>query len=98
MTNEDPIRVMIVDDHLVVREGLATLLDTFPDLKLVGEASGGAEAISMCDEVEPDVILMDLVMPEVNGIAATKAIRQNHPAAQVLALTSYKENKLVKGV
>jgi NarL family two-component system response regulator LiaR len=91
------IRVMVVDDHLMVREGLATLLETFPDLHLVGEASGGAEAAQICSEVEPDVVLMDLVMPDLDGIEATKAILAQNPGTRVLALTSFKEDELVKG-
>ena len=94
----EKIRVMVVDDHLVVREGLITLLETFPDFELVGEASSGKEAISLCAQVEPDVILMDLVMPDLSGVEATRTIRQRDPDAQILAVTSFKETEMVRGV
>ena len=91
-----PIRVMLVDDHAMVRRGLATFLKIFDDLQLVGEAESGADAIELCAEVAPDVILMDMVMPDMNGAAATRAIRQQFPEVQVIALTSFKEGDLVK--
>jgi len=94
----EKIRVMVVDDHLVVREGLITLLQTFPDFKMVGEASSGEEAIRLCAELEPDVVLMDLVMPDVSGVEATRTIRQRYPDSQVLAVTSFKETEMVRGV
>lgn len=89
---------MVVDDHLVVREGLITLLETFPDFDLVGEASSGEEAIHLCAQLEPDVVLMDLVMPDISGVEATRTIRQRHPDSQVLAVTSFKETEMVRGV
>ena len=98
MNETEKIRVMVVDDHLVVREGLTTLLETFPDFKLVGEASSGQEAIHLCDQLEPDVVLMDLVMPDLSGVEATRIIRQRHPDCQVLAVTSFKETEMVRGV
>lgn len=91
-----PIRVMLVDDHTMVRRGLATFLKIFDDLQLVGEAESGAAAIKLCAEVLPDVILMDMVMPDMNGATATRAIRQQFPQVQVIALTSFKEGDLVK--
>ncbi len=91
------IRVMIVDDHTIVREGLATLLDVFPDLELVAEASNGLEAIRLCEEHHPDVVLMDMLMPEMDGISATRAIRERFPDVQVLALTSFNEKEYVTG-
>lgn len=98
MNEIEKIRVMVVDDHLVVREGLITLLETFPDFKMVGEASSGQEAIRLCEQLEPDVILMDLVMPDLNGVEATRTIRQRFPDSQVLAVTSFKETEMVRGV
>ncbi len=92
-----PIRVMIVDDHAVVRRGLATFLSAFDDLELVGEASSGDEAVALCRQYQPDVVLMDLVMPGTDGAAATKAIRQICPQVQVIALTSFREENLVQG-
>ena len=97
MPEDKPIRVMIVDDHAVVRSGLAAFLMVFDDLELVGEASGGAKAVQLCRQVEVDVVLMDLVMPEINGAEATRLIRQQCPKVQVIALTSFKEEELVQG-
>jgi NarL family two-component system response regulator LiaR len=91
-----PIRVMIVDDHEMVRSGLATFLEAFDDLELVGEAANGTEAVRLCATVRPNVILMDLVMPEMDGVAATRAIRQAYPAVQVIALTSFGDQDLVQ--
>ncbi len=91
-----PIRVMLVDDHAMVRRGLAAFLKVFDDLQLAGEADSGEAAIQLCAEVLPDVILMDMVMPDMDGAAATRLIRQMFPQVQVLALTSYKEGDLVK--
>jgi NarL family two-component system response regulator LiaR len=89
------IRVMIVDDHLMVRRGLATLLGTAQDLELVGEAATGAVAVRMCAQIRPDVVLMDLRLPELDGIAATRAIRDAHPDTQVIVLTGSHEDELV---
>ena len=97
MTNEKPIRVMLVDDHAVVRSGLGAFLYVFDDLELVAEAKDGKEALSLCETVMPDVVLMDLVMPVMDGAAATKAIRERWPQIQVVALTSFKEEDLVQG-
>jgi NarL family two-component system response regulator LiaR len=92
-----PIRVMIVDDHAVVRSGLSAFLMAYEDLELAGEAGGGAEAVTKCLEFAPDVVLMDLVMPGVDGAEATRLIRDACPHVQVVALTSYKEEELVQG-
>lgn len=97
-TSTQPIRVMLVDDHLMVRRGLATFLMVFDDLKLVGEAENGTEAIQRCAEILPDVILMDMVMPGMDGVSATRAIRQQFPSVQVLALTSFKDKELIKNM
>ncbi len=91
-----PIRVMLVDDHTMVRRGLATFLKVFDDLQLVGEAESGEAGIQLCAQVLPDVILMDLVMPEMDGVATTRIIRQKFPQVQVIALTSFKDGKLIK--
>jgi NarL family two-component system response regulator LiaR len=80
----------------MVRRGLATFFKIFDDLELAGEAESGAAAIQLCAEVLPDVILMDMVMPDMDGAAATRAIRQQFPQVQVIALTSFKEGDLVK--
>ena len=91
-----PIRVMLVDDHTMVRRGLATFLKAFDDLELAGESESGAAAIRLCGEIMPDVVLMDMVMPDMNGAIATRLIRQQFPHVQVIALTSFKEGDLVK--
>jgi len=95
-TLPQPIRVMLVDDHTMVRRGLATFLKVFDDLQLAGEAENGAESVQLCAKVLPDVILMDMVMPGMDGVSATRAIRQQFPMVQVIALTSFKEGELIK--
>ncbi len=97
MSEPSPTRVMVVDDYDMVRSGLAVFVETFDDMVLVGEASDGAEAINLCAELQPHVVLMDLVMPNMDGVAATRAIRQAHPEIQVIALTSFSERDLVQG-
>ena len=97
MTQGEPIRVLLVDDHAVVRSGLSAFLLAFDDLELVGEAGSGEEAVQSCDRLRPDVVLMDLVMPGMDGAQATHAIREKCPAIQVIALTSFKEKELVEG-
>lgn len=98
MREEKSIRVLIVDDHAVVRSGLAAFLTIFDDLQLVGEAGGGSEAVEVCRETAVDVVLMDLIMPEMDGAEATRLIRQQCPSVQVIALTSFREEKLVQNV
>ncbi len=92
------IQVMLVDDHNVVRSGLATFLRAYDDLELVGEAKNGLEALNLCHKKQPDVILMDLMMPEMDGIAATKAILAAYPEIKIIAMTSFEEETLVQGV
>ncbi|MBI5950431.1 MAG: response regulator transcription factor [Chloroflexi bacterium] len=87
---------MIVDDHTMVRKGLTTILKVFSDLQLVGEAENGSDAIKLCGEVQPDVILMDMVMPDMDGATATRIIRQQFPQVKVIVLTSFKEGELIK--
>jgi two-component system, NarL family, response regulator LiaR len=94
-SNTSPIRVLIVDDHTVVRRGLSAFLMVYEDLVRVGEAGGGAEALRLCEEHRPDVILMDLVMPDQDGAATTRIIRERWPDTQVIALTSFKDEDLV---
>ena len=96
MTEVKQIRLMIVDDHRVVRSGLSAFLLAYDDLKLVGEAGNGEEAVRLCAQVKPDVVLMDLVMPGMDGIAATKAIRERCPKTQVIALTSFGDQERVQ--
>jgi NarL family two-component system response regulator LiaR len=97
MNADRPIKVMIVDDHAVVRSGLSAFLLAFDDLDHVGDATGGADAVSKCTSLRPDVVLMDLVMPGVDGAEATRRIKEACPEVQVIALTSYKEDDLVQG-
>ncbi len=98
MNTSQTIRVMLVDDHNVVRSGLATFLRAYEDLQLVGEAKNGLEAVNLCREKKPDVILMDLMMPEMDGIAATRAILEEYPEIKIIAMTSFDEEELVHGV
>jgi len=94
--SDKPIRVMLVDDHGMVRRGLMTYLKNEADMTVVGEARDGREAVRLCEQFQPDVILMDLVMPELDGIAATRLIRKQWPHVQVIALTSFGEKELVQ--
>lgn len=96
MSNPPPIRVLLVDDHEMIRRGLAVSLLALDDIEVVGEAADGANAVQMCARLKPDVILMDLLMPEMDGVAATQAIRQQYPDTQIIVLTSYKENDWVQ--
>jgi NarL family two-component system response regulator LiaR len=95
--NKKSIRVMIVDDHAVIRSGLAAFLLVYDDLELVAEADSGAQAVRLCREKAPDVVLMDLVMPEMDGAAATRKIKEQCPEIQIVALTSFREEELVQG-
>lgn len=97
MSDERTIRVLLVDDHAVVRTGLSTFLVAYDDIELVGEARGGEHALLLCEQRRPDVVLMDLVMPEMDGVTATQKIRERYPETQVLALTSFRDEKLVQG-
>lgn len=97
MAEKGPIRVMLVDDHAVVRSGLSTFLMTCDDMELVAEASSGEQALQLCSRAKPDVILMDLVMPGMDGATTTRMIRERCPAIQVIVLTSFKEQDLVQG-
>ena len=90
------IRILLVDDHAVVRSGLAAFLSAFPDFELVGEAADGEEAVKLCEPLCPDVVLMDMIMPRMDGATATHLIRQRYPSIQVLVLTSFKEDELIQ--
>lgn len=89
------IRIVVVDDHLVVRSGLEQLLATTPDLQLVGTATNGREALDVVGAQRPDVVLMDLSMPEMDGIAATRRITEEHPETRVLVLTSFSDQSRI---
>ncbi|MCX6026294.1 MAG: response regulator transcription factor [Chloroflexi bacterium] len=96
MSEAKPIRVLVVDDHDMLREGLAAFLRACPDLELVGQAASAQEAIERCRLVSPDVVLMDLVMPEVDGISTTRTIHERYPAIRIIALTSFGEEEMVR--
>lgn len=96
MSATTPIRVVIVDDHLVVRSGLSALLYVCEDMELVGEAGDGEEAIRVCTELQPDVVIMDLVMPKMDGFTAMKRIREQMPEIQFVALTSFPDEQMVE--
>jgi len=98
MGTQTPIRIIIVDDHAMLRRGLAVFLMSYDDLKLVGEASNGKEAIALCADKQPDIVLMDLMMPIMDGIAATRHICTDFPDIHVIALTSFGEERLIKDV
>lgn len=93
--NPDMIRVLIVDDHRMVRAGIISFLDEFEDIAVVGEAGNGIEAVEKTKRLTPDVVLLDLVMPEMDGIQATRRIKLESPETHVLALTSYCTDDLV---
>jgi NarL family two-component system response regulator LiaR len=95
MSEPKPIRVLIVDDHAVVRSGLGAFLMIYPDLELVGDASGGAEAIRMCEKFHPDVILMDLVMPGMDGVETTLRVKNISPRTQIIILTSFHQDEFI---
>jgi two-component system, NarL family, response regulator LiaR len=95
---EAKIRIMLVDDHAVVRSGLGAFLSVNPDLELIGEAENGEQAVVRAGILKPDVILMDLMMPVMDGVAATAAIKKQNPGIQIIALTSFQEDELVQNV
>jgi len=98
MTDETTrrIRVMLVDDHLMVRRGLASVLQAFDDFELAGEAEKGSTAVELCEKLQPDVLLMDMMMPDMDGAAATRLVRKRCPSTRVIVLTSFKDEILVQ--
>jgi NarL family two-component system response regulator LiaR len=96
MDETKPIKVMLVDDHSMVRRGLIAILKNESDLEVIAEARDGREAIEQCEVTQPDVILMDLVMPELGGVAATRMILERWPDIHILTLTSFQEKELVQ--
>jgi len=88
-SEQDAIRVLLIDDHAIIRDGIRSLLATEPDITVVGEADNGRDGVSMAERLRPDVILMDLVMPQMDGIEATRRVMASQPEARVLVLTSF---------
>jgi two-component system response regulator NreC len=95
--NSQPIRVLIADDHAVLRQSLRYLLASQPGIQVVGEASNGREAVELSEKLKPDVVLMDTIMPGLNGIEATRQIRRSLPRTKVLMLTGYMEDEHIAG-
>jgi two-component system, NarL family, response regulator LiaR len=96
MTEKPIIRVLVADDHAMVRMGITTMLEAFSDLALVGEATNGDEALRRCKETQPDIVLMDIVMPQMDGIAAMQTIQRKFAGIKVIALTSFEEASMVQ--
>jgi DNA-binding NarL/FixJ family response regulator len=91
-------RILIADDHSILRQGLRLMIDGQKDMELVAEATNGREAIDMADEFQPDLIIMDIAMPDVNGIEATREIKKRHPNVKILALSMHCEKEFVKNI
>jgi len=98
MTQQQPIRVLAVDDHTILRSGLKLLLLAFEDMELVGEARNGPEALRLCSQLHPDVVLMDMMMPDMDGAATTQAIKERYPDIQILVLSSFSDDTSVQRV
>src|SRR6185437_5252350 len=94
----DPIRVVVIDDQAIVREGLVTVLSLLPDIEVLGEAADGREGVELVDRVVPDVVLMDLRMPVLGGLEATRLILQSHPGMGILVLTTFADDASVVDV
>ena len=93
----NPVKVAIIDDHATVRRGLSAILNTFEAVQLVGEAGDGEQALELCQLAEPEVVLMDLMMPRMDGIEATRIIHAHWPQIQVIVLTSFTEQDMIQG-
>jgi NarL family two-component system response regulator LiaR len=94
--NNHPIRVLVVDDHQMLREGLHAFIQSFHDLELVGEAATGLEAVQKCQEIKPNIVLMDLRMPEMDGVTAIQLIHDAQPEIKIIALSGFSDESLVK--
>ena len=98
MENREPIRVVLVDEHAVLRQGLRRLLEEEPDIDVVGEAANGLEAVAVTRALSPDIVLMEVVLPRLNGIEAAKQIKQTNPATAILVLSAYHDDRYVLGL
>jgi NarL family two-component system response regulator LiaR len=96
MGETPPIRVLVVDDHAVVRSGIEYSLMAVDDIEMVASTGSGAEAVRLCEELQPDVVLMDMIMPKMDGVSATRAILHSRPGTRIIALTSFQEGGLVQ--
>src|SRR4051794_11623478 len=96
MNGQPRINVMIVEDHPVTRAGLALFLEAYPDLRMVNQAASGEEAVEFCEQIQPDVILMDMKLAGMDGVATTAAIKHRHPHVQVIALSSFQDKDVVE--
>ena len=96
MNDPEPIKVIVIDDHDMVRRGLAAYFKTYPDITLIGEAGDGREGVEICLELDPDVVLMDLIMPRMGGVEATRKICEKRPDIKVIALTSFQDKSMVQ--
>jgi DNA-binding NarL/FixJ family response regulator len=95
---DEPIKVLLVDDHTILREGIRALLSSEPDIRVVGEASDGLEALEQVPRLEPQVVIMDLVMPRMNGLEATRQIRARYPDVRILILSMYDDDEYVREI
>jgi NarL family two-component system response regulator LiaR len=93
--NAGAIRVLVVDDHAIIRKGVRAVLELVPDIDLVGEAENGAQAVKLEQELTPDVVLMDLMMPEMDGIASIREIKKQRPTARILVLTNFAGEEMI---
>lgn len=91
----EKIRILLAEDHVVVREGLKELIENEDDMEVVGEAGDGEQAVKMVDELKPDIVLMDIAMPKLNGVEATRKIKQSHPSVSILVLTAYDSEEFI---
>ncbi len=98
MSQAQPIRILLADDHAIVRDGLQALLALYPDLAVVGQASDGHRAVSLARELSPDVVVMDIGLPELNGIDATRQITRDLPHVKVLCLSMHRENRIIEAI
>ncbi|MFA5308529.1 MAG: response regulator transcription factor [Dehalococcoidales bacterium] len=97
MSDENRIRILLVDEHAVVRSGLGAVITTYEEMDLVGEANNGEEAVHLCKSLKPDIVLMDLMMPVMDGVTATRIIHESQPDIRIIALTSFGDREWVEG-